>query len=132
MASEDFDDYTEVDPTGAGKSSGHIQWGTPDDNHIDFTPICNEDDYLSLDKGANHFGDFTHLVTVQLNSAVGSNNNNRAIVWSLSENTVDDYYGLQTNNKTAVAVQTQYTVLYYIRLSENYQGGNCSHLLYLF
>jgi len=122
MASEDFDNYTEVDPTGAGKSSGHIQWGDPDDNHIDFTPACNEDAYLYLDKGANHFGDFTHLVTVQLNSV--SDNFGRGIVYSLTVDTVDDWYGLISNNKTAIGIRLrrESPVSYRLYLEEIYNG----------
>jgi len=99
MALEDFTTYTELDAGGQGNETGHIQFTA---NHIDFDVYENEDSYLYKDYGAEHFTDFDHLVDISLTDVTGV-----AVaggVWALSEDTVDDFYGLQTTDKTALVV----------------------------
>lgn len=83
-AYEDFTTYTEVDP------NTHI---TVAANELDLADLArNEDAYVYDDKGAGHFGDFEHLVDIQILSTSGagslsapwgvSNNINDVLAWA--------------------------------------------------
>lgn len=61
MATEDFTTYTEVDP------NSHISKTA--DRVTGSNVTVNEACYVYADKGAAHFGDFEHLITIQLTSA---------------------------------------------------------------
>jgi len=112
MTYEDFTTYTEVDP------NSHI---TKTANHIDHYAIRNEDAYLYADKGASHFTNFTHLVQVQSDFHYTSSSG-LGVVWMLS-NDLDDFYGLQTNNKTFILMCMQSSSSFkYIALYEGYGG----------
>jgi len=97
MTLENFLDYTETDVVG-----DHVQRTGDPSNHIDHQVYENEDVYVYLDKGAGHFTDFDHLVNISLTDVTGV-----AVAggcWALSEDTVDDFYNLQVNNKTALVI----------------------------
>ena len=90
---EDFTTFTEVDP------NNHIALvGT---NHIDWQDYRNESCYLYKDKGAGHFGNFTHLLDYKRVSgqayAVG-------YPWALT-NDIGDFAGLNALSKTAIGVE---------------------------
>jgi len=58
----DFDDWTEVDPTGAGSASGHIQWTS---YHLTHDAYDNEDCYFYTDMGAGNITNFTHQIQIE-------------------------------------------------------------------
>jgi len=89
---EDFTTYAEVDPTGTGGESGHVQFTA---NHIDHYAIKNEDAYLYDDKDAGHFTNFEHRFRAK--SDFGDSWSLGGI-WMLS-NEVDDPKGLDLANK---------------------------------
>ncbi len=65
MATEDLSTYTEVDPYGdLTVTSSKCTVDTMGSNY---------DVYLRADKGANHFGDFIHIVTAEFTSNNGTN-----------------------------------------------------------
>ena len=97
MPLEDFTTYTEVDP------NSHLDKTA---NHVDHKGYRNEDCYLYKDKGANHFGDFTHLIDLKP-VGHGTTSAGLSTIWMLSVDTVDDIYGIKTAGKTAIAVCCQ-------------------------
>jgi hypothetical protein len=113
---EDFTTYTETDVP-----ANHIQFTA---NHIDHKGYRNEDTRMHKDKGANHFGDFTHLINVKP-IAYGTTSYGISCVWMLSVDTADDEYGLKTANKTAMSVDLHgyaYGSNTYLALVELYAG----------
>jgi len=97
MALEDYTTYTEVDPTGLGGESGHIQFTA---NHIDATIGRNEDAWLVKDFEADHFGDFEHKLNVKADDATDWA---MTVAWMLSDE-VEDFYTLWTGDKKLLAL----------------------------
>lgn len=119
MALEDFTTYTEVDP------NTHI---AVTENHLDTNVSRGEDAYLYHDKGAAHFGNFEHLLTVKLVSpnTVGL----FTFVWALT-NDIDDIKALNTASKQYLAIdfyryQTQNPSLQTRALGKDSQGYTVS------
>lgn len=110
MTVENYNDYTEVDPDGLGRTTGHVQWNA-DGNHLDHVAWQQSEDESRLydDKGANHFGDFEHKVDIYwvLTSPSG-NYFCTGIQWMLS-NTVDDTGYHNDNNIDYLAVAFRQT-----------------------
>ena len=122
---EDFTTFTEVDTNNHLSKTAH---------HVDHKGYRNEDCYLYKDYGANYFGDFTHLVDIKIVTQ-GDTNYGISAFWMLSVDTVDDYCGIKTANKTAIAVWAQgyrYGGGTYFLLCEAYGGTNyASTALYI-
>jgi len=93
--SENFLDYTEVDP------NNHITPTGDPSHHIDFDAYRNEDAYLYKDKGADYFSDFEHLITV--NPVSASDNYAYGFPWLLA-NAVGDYVTLDHANESVISV----------------------------
>ena len=75
MATEDFTTYTEVDPDTAL---------TVTTSNIDATNQEGDTDaYVRDSKGANHFGDFEHLVENLLNSSTSNGAN--CVIWGITD-----------------------------------------------
>jgi len=98
MTLEDFTTYTEVDPTGAGAESGHIQFTA---NHIDGTVSRNEDAYLYKDYLLNHFNNFTHIFDARV--ATGAADFSVVAVYGISD-TIND----RTGWNNGISVQMHY------------------------
>jgi hypothetical protein len=116
MVYEDFTTYVEVEPDNRIQASAA---------HIDALLYRNEDAYLYKDFGAGHFTDFEHLIDVYV---AASTTYGRGYVLVLSEDTLDDFRGLDDNNKTAIGIgfiYFGYTAGVYptIGLAEVYQGS---------
>jgi hypothetical protein len=91
-STEDFTTYTKVDP------NNHISVTA---NHIDFIYRRNEIAYLYKDKGAGHFTDFTHLVTIKVLALVDYV---IPVFWMVS-NDLGDQSSLQTGGKTFLSLE---------------------------
>lgn len=113
MTYEDFTTYTEVDPNLHLDKTAY---------HVDHKGYTNEDCYLYKDYGVDHFGDFTHLIDVKPVAKGATNYGNS--IYTLSVDTVDDFYGLETANKTSIGmtVANYATWPYYTKLFETYAG----------
>jgi hypothetical protein len=92
---EDFTDGTwiEVDP------NYHLSKASA--THVDAYLRQDEDAYIYKDYGADHFGDFTHLIDVYLVSHGSSSCG--CILWGLA-NSVDDQLGIQNAGGTEIFV----------------------------
>lgn len=113
---EDFTTFTEVDP------NGHLSKNA---THVDHKGYRNEDCYLNKSYGANHFGDFTHLINLKP-VGHGATNYGASYFWMLSVDTVDDFNGLTTASKTGIGVTDWYLAGtgkgHYISVEETYLG----------
>ena len=91
---EDFTTYSEVDP------SGHIDLY---ESLVDVNAIAaNEDCYAYSDKGAAHFGNFTHYVKATYISGGGQNTNwHYPLFWGVS-NVVNDWGDWWSNTREAL------------------------------
>jgi len=94
---EDFTTYTEVDPNSHLFKTAY---------HVDHTGYRNEDCYLYKDKGASHFGDFTHLIDFKPVDR-GFTAYGWSVFWMLSVDTVDDWKGLKDAGKTSIGAECQ-------------------------
>jgi hypothetical protein len=114
LAVEDFTTYTEVDPNSHLSKTAY---------HVDHKAYRNEDCYLYKDKGAAHFGDFTHLINLKPISG-GTNPYGGSYFWMLS-NDIDDWKGLLDAFKTCIGVgcwNASGSAYPYVYPSENYSG----------
>jgi len=111
---EDFDtDYApnEVDP------NNNIDY--PSDYHIDHLNKRSEIAYVFVDKGENHFGDWTHDIDIRSDYL---QNYSIGIPWVLS-NDLGDIKGLRTASKTYLHIRmTRIDSAYWIRLLETNLG----------
>lgn len=86
---EDFDNWIEDEEEGAsGKSADEIQWGNPDDMHIDFIADRRETDLLYLDSGDNYWSDFMMEFNVYVDDIVGGSGAS-GTCWALADE-IDD------------------------------------------
>jgi len=111
---EDFTSYTEVDPNSHLSKTAY---------HVDHKGYRNEDCYLYKDKGAEHFGNFTHLIDLKP-MGHGGTYYGCSYFWMLSKDTVDDFKGLVNASKTAFAVGcwTNSVFVPYVQIEESYAG----------
>lgn len=103
MTYENWLTYTEVDV-----GADHIQRIGDPSYHIDHYSIRNEDAYVYKDFGADHFGDFEHLVDCQVTND-HSGNYPAIYPWMVS-NDIDDVNGLTIADKTFLYLAFGYAV----------------------
>ena len=112
---EDFTTYTEVEPDNRIQKTA---------THIDHLAKRDEDSYLYKDKGVDHFGNFEHLVDVKLVDSVEGGS--LGCVWALT-NDLDDMYALRIGGKTAVWVNTYYTIAWPCRIQLREEYGSSGY-----
>lgn len=94
---EVFTVYTEVDIV-----ADRIQFTV---NRIDLTPDRDETVHLHRDKGADHFGDFTHTLDVR---GTYPSVNGIVFVWGLANDVADDLYRQGfVHSETIIVVELQ-------------------------
>jgi len=107
---EDFTTYTEDDPESVVTvTSSKISWSGLD------RPAGTR---VYADKGAGHFGDFEHLITVQCSESVGGH---YSVYWMLCNSPSGDHYTYPNNS---VHVETHAVSNYYRIILQEFDDEN--------